>query len=439
MNSDKLKNSNQNVHNQNVLQQWILNIFKKQAYRFSWEQASTTDTQENETWVKDWVVEKCKTFELHNAVGFIFLNNRLIQASELVKHFISEPIQSILSDSTKSFIKQSSSEISSGITSEITPIRIPKGTILNQPLYIFHVNSHTEHSLLLQPKIEIEIEAEVKLSLIEGFFALGSTASIQKTMTQITLKKNSEVNHLLWGEGDTNTQAILHSQTHLLQNEGSQYRASLISSGFSLQKNKIDVELLGSNATTMVNAISLPKENEYQCLDLTLHHLTSGCQSQSLVRGVAKDHARFDFIGKIVVAKEAKRTQARLENKNLLLSKEAHIETSPELEVYNDDVQCSHGATVGSLDDSALFYLQSRGISEEEAKQLLIQAFLAPTLTHSTTIGATEAKTLANVTKNIIQKLINCTFLFTCSTTESPSKSKITLDNITSNQVTNEQ
>jgi len=123
-----------------------------------------------------------------------------------------------------------------------------------------------------------------------------------------------------------------------------------------------------------------PKKTEYANIELTMHHTQTDCQSRIMTRAVMQDESRFDFTGKIIVDKIAKGTDARLENKNLLLSSRAQANTEPQLEIYNGNIQCSHGATVGHLDEDALFYLQSRGISKSDAMQMLIQAFLQPIL-----------------------------------------------------------
>ena len=107
----------------------------------------------------------------------------------------------------------------------------------------------------------------------------------------------------------------------------------------------------------------------------TMNHIVPHCTSRQVWKGILADGAKADFEGKIVVAKDAQKTSAHLSNKNLLLSNTAEVSTKPFLEIYADDVQCSHGATVGCLDPNALFYLQSRGIPESEARALLIEAF----------------------------------------------------------------
>lgn len=141
------------------------------------------------------------------------------------------------------------------------------------------------------------------------------------------------------------------------------------------KKYSIDVNFLHANAT--INIFGLYQMRNKQSVEIktTINHLVSHCTSKQIWKGVLHDFAKATFEGKINVASRAQKTAAHLSNKNLLLSKNAEINTKPILEIYADDVICSHGATVGFLDQEALFYLRSRGIEENAARQLLIDAF----------------------------------------------------------------
>lgn len=138
---------------------------------------------------------------------------------------------------------------------------------------------------------------------------------------------------------------------------------------------KITTKLLEPHATCNNFGLYSIKDKQNLLLDVTVEHIGTDCSSKVLFKGIANDKAQANFFGKITVKEGAQRSKARLDNKNLLLQDSAIIATSPALEIYADDIQCSHGATVGQLDTQALWYLQSRGINPNEAKQILIQAF----------------------------------------------------------------
>jgi len=139
----------------------------------------------------------------------------------------------------------------------------------------------------------------------------------------------------------------------------------------------IEVNFRHPGAKVDIYGLISAQHQEKLSMKTVMRHEVSDCESKQLWKGILKDASKVDFEGKILVAKETKKTVAQLTNKNLLLSDDAEIKTKPFLEIYADDVQCSHGATVGCLDKNAIFYLRSRGISEEQAKLMLIEAFVA--------------------------------------------------------------
>jgi Fe-S cluster assembly protein SufD len=139
-------------------------------------------------------------------------------------------------------------------------------------------------------------------------------------------------------------------------------------------------ELLASEAACIVKGCYIGDDKEDILQQLTIHHEAPYCKSEQFFKGVLKDHAKVSFEGKVVVGKDAKKTEARQRSDAILLSAHTEVETKPELEIYNDDVICTHGATVGELDQEALFYLTSRGLEESQAKRILLSAFLKEVL-----------------------------------------------------------
>ena len=140
------------------------------------------------------------------------------------------------------------------------------------------------------------------------------------------------------------------------------------------------IDLVGPGAELTLKALYLSGADENVRIRTLVHHRSPGCKSTQLICGIAGGHARVRFDGVIVVAPDAQQTEAYQENHNILLSETADIETLPQLEIYADDVKCSHGATVGSLDPEAQFYMRSRGIPEAEARYLQMLSFLAPVI-----------------------------------------------------------
>ena len=143
---------------------------------------------------------------------------------------------------------------------------------------------------------------------------------------------------------------------------------------------KIDVELAGEGAEANIYGAYVCGADERVKIAVDMHHSVPHCNSRQLFKGIAGGSSRVDFYGKIIVAQDAQRTEAYQENHNILLSDDAKVDTKPQLEIYADDVKCSHGATIGRLNEEEQFYMRSRGISLEDAKVLQMISFLAPVL-----------------------------------------------------------
>lgn len=139
-------------------------------------------------------------------------------------------------------------------------------------------------------------------------------------------------------------------------------------------------DIVGEGAEIVLKGIFLCKDQDEVTFDVTMNHLVGGCRSRQTFNGLAAGEARCGFFGRIVVAPDAQKTEAYQENHNILLSESAKVETKPRLEIYADDVKCSHGASVGRLDEEEQFYMRSRGIPEDEAKVLQMISFVAPVL-----------------------------------------------------------
>jgi Fe-S cluster assembly protein SufD len=143
---------------------------------------------------------------------------------------------------------------------------------------------------------------------------------------------------------------------------------------------KLDVHLVGEGAEANIYGAYVCGGDEKVKIAVDMHHDVPHCNSRQLFKGIAGGKSRVDFYGKIIVAQDAQRTEAYQENHNILLSEEAKVDTKPQLEIYADDVKCSHGATIGRLNEEEQFYMRSRGISLEDAKVLQMISFIAPVL-----------------------------------------------------------
>ena len=145
----------------------------------------------------------------------------------------------------------------------------------------------------------------------------------------------------------------------------------------------LGIDLTGPGASAFVQGLYLCPGSEKVALSVDVRHLSGGCESRQLLKGVVGGTASFSFHGRILVPEGSQKTKAYQENHSILLSREAVVETSPQLEIYADDVECSHGATTGYLNPEELFYMRSRGIPEDVARAMQVEAFLAPILSRA--------------------------------------------------------
>ncbi len=167
---------------------------------------------------------------------------------------------------------------------------------------------------------------------------------------------------------------------------------------------RLDVRLLGEGAEANLYGAYVCGGSEKVKIAVDMFHDVPHCNSRQLFKGIAGGASRVDFYGKIIVAKDAQRTEAYQENHNILLSEEAKVDTKPQLEIYADDVKCSHGATIGRLNEEEQFYMRSRGISLEDAKVLQMISFIAPVLENIE--DETEREAVANQFEESIRKII---------------------------------
>jgi Fe-S cluster assembly protein SufD len=256
---------------------------------------------------------------------------------------------------------------------------LPQNTLVDKPIYIINITDTKETPRMVHPKTHIKLEAHSQASVIEVHLSLGERPSFTNAFTQIELATNASLKHIILQK--VQAEGLLLSDLQVNLAENSTYQTTTLALGGKLNRQTAQIELTGSRAKCEYFALLFGREKEQIDIHLNMQHQKSHCQSHTLTRGVMAKRARGSFTGKMVIAEGAEQTTATLENKNLLLSADAEVNTRPELEVYNNDVvQCTHGATVGHLDLDALFYLKSRGIPENEARQLLIDGFINPSL-----------------------------------------------------------
>ena len=236
-------------------------------------------------------------------------------------------------------------------------INILDNTILNQPIYLINNKSNNLN-------ITINSGKNNKFTLIDH-------KNHQNNNTNINCQQNSEINYYLIQNND-------NSKIQIQQAANSKFIARILAIGSHNNKLQLEINLVEKNAIAYLNILQNTKLSTIHNINFIVNHLTVSNYSYTIARSIATDHSTANLIGRVIVHKSAQKTYADLQSKGLLLSKHATINSCPELDIYNNDLICSHGASIGNLDQNALFYMQTRGINLKTAKQILLQAFIEP-------------------------------------------------------------
>ena len=246
---------------------------------------------------------------------------------------------------------------------------VPKGATEQTPLEVEHIGHGKQQTSMRQI---IRIAEGGEFTLIER--QSGEGAYWNNIVTQIEIAKGATFKHYRFQE-NSDISLVTHS-THVVMEEESNYEAFTFTTGANLSRNQVHVDIKGEQTVCRLNGVNMLDGSIAADTTITVEHQAPNCNSYQDYRTVTTDKATGTFQGKIHVRQIAQKTDGYQMAKSLLLSGQATINTKPELEIYADDVKCSHGATTGRLDEEALFYLQSRGIPENQARNLLIQAFV---------------------------------------------------------------
>ena len=254
-------------------------------------------------------------------------------------------------------------------------LRVPRGVAVAAPIEVILIGATPERPRAYHPRSLILLEPDSRATLIEHHVSLGGATTFANAVTEIEIGPGAVLNHyILQAEG---TSAFQIATRHVRLAKGAHYDFFGLSVGGRLTRNEIAVRLEGAGAECHLNGAYLMRGRQHCDNTTTIEHLVPETSCREVFKGVLDDEARAVFQGRIVVHPGAQKSNGHQLSKALLLSDRAEIDTKPELEIYADDVLCSHGATAGALDGEALFYLRSRGIPEARARRMLIEAFLA--------------------------------------------------------------
>lgn len=260
-------------------------------------------------------------------------------------------------------------------------LNIPAGVALEAPVELLYLTTADDSNRILSPRNVIVINEGASATLVEQYASLGDTTHFTNNLSDIQLAPSARLTHVRLQ--DESRQAFHKGAVNVAQATGSHYQGLGISLGSSWSRCDYHVDFAEpDDADCELNGLYLAGDGQLNDFHLDIQHRNPGCHSNTYFKGILYGKSRGVFDGLIHVGRGAAGTDAHLRNDNLLLSDQAEIDTKPQLEIFNDDVQCSHGTTVGQIEDEQLFYLRSRGIDAPRARQILCEGFAYDILKH---------------------------------------------------------
>lgn len=252
-------------------------------------------------------------------------------------------------------------------------VYVPSGTVVETPIFVLQVNTSDE-DLFVQPRNLVVVEDGAMARIIESQHTLGAMRTFTNAVSEMALGEKGNLDHyLIQHEGD---HASRVQTTYAYHEAGSVFSTNTVTLSGDVVRNNLTITPDGPHCESNLFGLFLGKGDMHVDNNTLVDHVQPDCLSNELYKGVLNDQSTGVFNGKVFVHRDAQRINAYQSNKSIVLTDEAQIYSKPELEIYADDVQCSHGATSGQLDEEGLFYLRSRGLSEERARILMLRGFV---------------------------------------------------------------
>jgi len=252
-------------------------------------------------------------------------------------------------------------------------IHVPSGKLLEQPVHLLFISTAHEAGIASNPRNLIVAEDGSQLTVIESYVSTADAPYFTNAVTEMIAGEGAMIEHCKFQ--DENPAAFHMAAVHAHLGRRSNFISHSIALGAKLSRNNIRTALAGERLECVLNGLYLTQGDQLADHHMVVDHAQPHCNSHEYYNGILDGHSKGVFHGRILVRQAAQKTDAKQTNKNLLLSEDATADTKPQLEIYADDVKCTHGATVGQLNDESIFYLRARGIGQETARRMLIHAF----------------------------------------------------------------
>ena len=318
------------------------------------------------------------TLPVEDAYTIVFVNGSFqanLSTSNLPEGIEISPLSSVSTDLLGSVDKNKDNVFSALNTlyaNDGVFIRLKAKAIVEKPIQIVHVL--TGENTIVNTRNFIVSERFSEAEIVQVFLAENATESFLNNVTEVIVEDNAK---LTIDKLQNETEGNFHiSSEYVKQDKNSNFKINTITLNGGLVRNDLFIDVDGENVETHLNGTYVLKGNQHVDNHTTVDHLKANCESNEMYKGVVDESATAVFNGKVFVRQDAQKINAYQSNGNVLLSDSASVNSKPELEIYADDVKCSHGSTTGQLDEEAIYYLRARGISEKSAKALMVTAFI---------------------------------------------------------------
>ncbi|TWU19489.1 Fe-S cluster assembly protein SufD [Allorhodopirellula heiligendammensis] len=291
------------------------------------------------------------------------LASSIREGREHVQQFLTEPVGKEQSAFT---------DLNTAFASDGAVIDIAAAVTLDRPIHLVFL-SVEDGATACHPRNLIRLGKGSSATVIESYVGRDGDGYFTNAVTQVALAEDASLDHHKLQHEQRDSLHI--ASTHIDQKDRSDFRSHYFSFGAALARNELNCMLDGENIVSTLNGLYMPTGEQLMDCRTRIDHAKPNCNTYELYKGILDDRARGVFNGKIFVHQDAQKTDAKQSNQALLLSDDAIVNTKPQLEIYADDVKCTHGATIGELDEQALYYLRSRGIPAGLARKMLIFAF----------------------------------------------------------------
>lgn len=278
------------------------------------------------------------------------------------------------------YIKDGIHALNTAFLQEGVFVYIKRGKIVEHPVYIYNIADAKSNNVLSQPRSLVYVGENAQVQIAETYATLGFCESFTNQVTEVIVEKEAVVEYYKIQNDTAHSNQV--ATTHIRQVGKSLVNTVTISLNGGIVRNNLNIAMEAEYAESHFYGLYFLKGASHVDNHTVVDNVKPNCLSNELYKGIVDDKGTAVFNGKIFVQKDAQKTNAFQSNKNILLSENATVNTKPQLEIYADDVKCSHGCTVGQLDEESLFYMRSRGISEKSAKSLLVHAFALDVLEH---------------------------------------------------------